>query len=402
MDTSAFEVRVEPPTPAATPTQKALTEIWRQLLDVQQIGIRDSFFDIGGDSLKAVEVFLAIERRFGQDLPLSLLAESPTIESLAAIIDAGGEHEFSGERSLRLIQRGDATVVPFFMVHGGGGNVVLFRNLARNLGRKQPVYAFEWDGWSQHRGRRTIEEMAALYVEELSRFRPDGAIRLGGHCIGGLIAIEMAGLLRAQGRIVIDPLIITDSPNLAASTHKAEVPEPGSAAHDQLAAVQGALDTEVLLCPEGALEEASLSPPRRSVPHQRVVRMAARLHRLLFRTRFNRARFEQWLDDKQLLVRYALGLRIPAELRPRYCARSMVEAANRFRSRGYDGDILYFRTRTFLGSQMGVPGYWTDLYFGFNELCRGTFSCHFINAGHNEVVGHPRTAELIKQSLEIG
>ncbi len=68
--------------------------------------------------------------------------------------------------------------------------------------------------------RSSIEEMARLYAAELVRFRPDGDIRLGGHCIGGLIAIEVAGILRAMNRVVVDPLIITDAPNLAASTHR--------------------------------------------------------------------------------------------------------------------------------------------------------------------------------------
>ena len=87
------------------------------------------------------------------------------------------------------------------------------------------MYAFEWDGWSSDRGQKSIEDMARLYATELVRFRPEGAIRLGGHCIGGLIAIEVAGILRSMGRVVVDPLIITDAPNLAASTHRAVVPE---------------------------------------------------------------------------------------------------------------------------------------------------------------------------------
>ena len=384
----------------ATPTQSALTAIWRELLELEEVGIRDSFFELGGDSLKAVEVFLAIERRFGQDLPLSLLAESPTIESLAAVIDRGGSHELSGYRSLRLIQRGDPSTVPLFMVHGGGGNVVIFRDLATNLGKRQPLYAFEWDGWSSHRGRRTIEEMARLYADELVRFQPDGPIRLGGHCIGGLIVIEMAHRLRGAGRVVIDPLIITDSPNLAASTHRGTVPEPGAEGFDQLAAVRIELRAQVSRCPARQHRTpAGATQARRSVTYQRIVRMGGRIHRLLLRTKFNRGGFEAWLDERHVRLYLALGLRIPGELRTKYCGMTMVSAARSFRSAGYEGDILFFRTNTFLGQQMGLPGWWTDLYFGFNELCRGEFSAHFINAGHNEVVGHPRAAEEIREYL---
>ncbi len=65
------------------------------------------------------------------------------------------------------------------MAHGGGGNVVLFRDLAKNLGEQQPVYAFEWDGWSNDRGQRTIEDMAVLYASELTRFLPHGRHSIG-------------------------------------------------------------------------------------------------------------------------------------------------------------------------------------------------------------------------------
>ncbi len=105
-------VRVAP----ETPTQSTLAKIWEQLLEVNDVGIRESFFDLGGDSLSAVQLFLAIERHFGLDLPLSLLVENPSIESLASVIDGGGQHELSGYRSLRIIQRGDATTTP--LVHG--------------------------------------------------------------------------------------------------------------------------------------------------------------------------------------------------------------------------------------------------------------------------------------------
>ena len=78
------------------------------------------------------------------------------------------------------------------LVHGGGGNVLIFSELAANLGPDQPIYAFQWSGWDGHRGEVTVAEMADAYVGELRRYAPDGPYRLGGHCIGGLIAIEMA------------------------------------------------------------------------------------------------------------------------------------------------------------------------------------------------------------------
>src|SRR5690606_15952933 len=140
---------------------------------------------LGGDSLKAVELFLAIEQRFDVDLPLSTLVEKPTIAALAAVLDAGASDDLVQFRALRRIQKGSPGRTPIYLVHGGGGNVVIFGPPARAVSADLPVYAFQWDGWTGERGRTSIEEMADLYVAELLQFQPQGPYRLGGHCVGG-------------------------------------------------------------------------------------------------------------------------------------------------------------------------------------------------------------------------
>jgi pimeloyl-ACP methyl ester carboxylesterase len=382
-----------------TDTERELADIWKRVLRVNDVGVHDSFFDLGGDSLRAVDLFLEIEQQFDQDLPLALLAESPTIEALAKTIDRGGTHEMSSFRSLRVIQRGDDAVTPLFLVHGGGGNVIIFRQLARNLPRHQPVYAFEWDGWSRYRGRTTIPAMARLYADELTALYPKGAIRLGGHCIGGLIAIEMARNLRKTGREIVDPLIITDTPNLAASTHRPRVPTSGVDL-EKLNALRTELSTRLAETAEGP--PTPLIRSRRSLAYDRVVRLARRVHQRFSKKQFPRMRFENRLDAWLVRLRLSLALPISPSLRSAYCSSKMIGAARRFRSQGYDGAVLYFRTRVVLGTEMGLPGWWTDLNLGFEELCPGRCAIHFVNADHNGVVGHPKTAEVLRTEGLVG
>lgn len=70
-----------------TETEKALAQIWQQVIGVQQVGVNDNFFEIGGHSLVAIRVANAIVERFGLDLQTRLLFEYDTIEALAACID---------------------------------------------------------------------------------------------------------------------------------------------------------------------------------------------------------------------------------------------------------------------------------------------------------------------------
>jgi thioesterase domain-containing protein len=90
-----------------------------------------------------------------------------------------------------------------FLVHGAGGNVLGFRELAQYFGADQPVYGLQArgvDGKQSPHG--SIAEMADAYLAELREVQPHGPYCLGGYSGGGLIAIEIARRLRALGEPV--------------------------------------------------------------------------------------------------------------------------------------------------------------------------------------------------------
>jgi hypothetical protein len=240
--------------------------------------------------------------------------------------------------------------------------------------------------------------MAKLYTSELRTLFPRGPYRLGGHCIGGLIAIEMARLLRAQGERVEGALVITDAPNLAASTHRPTMPQAGTVEQQEIETMKEALLSELAQC--APIAEAPWSDAERSVTQQRFVRMVGRLCRVVGYP-FNRWTFEPAMD--RWIVRFCAmtGMRVPRPLRGLYCGSVMVRAARRFRPAPYHGDMLFFRTNAYLGAQMGLPGWWSDVCFGFKELCVGKFSVTFINSSHNGVVRHPRTAEIVRSAFGV-
>ncbi|MEL6262772.1 MAG: amino acid adenylation domain-containing protein [Cyanobacteria bacterium J06626_6] len=70
-----------------TPTQKALADIWQQVLGRSQVSIEDNFFELGGHSLLAAQIVARIQTVCQVDLPLSVLFEIPTVAGLAAYVD---------------------------------------------------------------------------------------------------------------------------------------------------------------------------------------------------------------------------------------------------------------------------------------------------------------------------
>lgn len=100
------------------------------------------------------------------------------------------------------IQSGDSEP-PFFCVHGAGGNVLIYNDLARYLGPDQPFYGIQAQGLNGAQSFITrIEDMAVHYLKEIQTVQPQGPYFLGGYCMGGTIALEMAQQLHAQGEKV--------------------------------------------------------------------------------------------------------------------------------------------------------------------------------------------------------
>ena len=203
-----------------TAIERELAAIWRELLGVEQIGVDDDFFELGGQSLVAVRLFNRIRTRMGVELPLATLFEAPTIGAAAALIAPlvaqvesakpaavtenarPVELERRHFRSLVPIRRGSG-LRPFFCVHGAGGNVLNFRDLSRALERRQPFYGLQARGVDGVlRPHETLEEMATAYLEEIRSVQAEGPYLLGGYSGGGAVAFEMAQQLTAAGERV--------------------------------------------------------------------------------------------------------------------------------------------------------------------------------------------------------
>ena len=196
-DRTGLEDRFEPP---CTPTEKVLAAIWTNTLRVDRVGRNDHFFHLGSKSLDAVNLFTKIEEVFGKRLPLSILLQAPTLKQLANVLD---EDEWETNwLSLVTIEAG-GTKPPLFLVHGAEGNVLFYRDLARYLGTDQPMYGLQSQGLDgSGRFLTQLDEMASHYVREIRCLQSKGPYYLGGYCLGGIIALEMAQQLRTQGEQV--------------------------------------------------------------------------------------------------------------------------------------------------------------------------------------------------------
>jgi acyl carrier protein len=187
--------------------QGQLAVIWARCLSLEAVGPDDDFFALGGDSLRAAQVFVEIERQLGVVRPSSLLVHAPTIRALAAALGAPADLA-----DLLVSFNSGGSQRPLFVVHDGGGDVFYAGRLARHLGDDQPVHAVQPSLLlGDDLAGRSFEDVARMYLAAVRRVQPTGPYRFYGFSLGGTVAFEMARQAQLSGDEV-DLLALGDSP----------------------------------------------------------------------------------------------------------------------------------------------------------------------------------------------
>jgi amino acid adenylation domain-containing protein len=180
--------------------EERLAAVWQEALQRQSIGVDDNFFQLGGHSLLAARLFALIDKRLALKMPLAILFQAPTIRQLAETIQRQASSA-SWSSLVPIKAQGNGT--PLFLIHGAEGNVLLYRNLADEMGPGQRLFGLQSRGLDGREPlKRSIESMAAAYLTEIEAVQPKGPYCLAGYCLGGTIALEIAKRLQRSGERV--------------------------------------------------------------------------------------------------------------------------------------------------------------------------------------------------------
>ena len=186
--------------------ERRLVDLWQAALGVEQVGIQDDFFALGGHSLSAADLVVRIEKELGKKLYPAILLDCNTVERLAQVL----KQSDMPAKLIIPIQVGGGRPA-LFLAPGNGGDTLYFRNLASYLGADQPVYGLQvTDLGSLLPVLTDLEAMAAYYVREIRALQPAGPYYLAGHSFGGRLAFAIAQLL-AQAGEPIGLLVLMDT-----------------------------------------------------------------------------------------------------------------------------------------------------------------------------------------------
>jgi non-ribosomal peptide synthetase component F/thioesterase domain-containing protein len=177
------------------PVEVELVQIWQEVFKRPRIGVWDDFFDLGGHSMLAARLLARIEQSLGKELPLASLLDAATIEAQARLVRGDNPivsvgHSAGGS--------GDSTEIPFFYL---GGDPT-FRPLAQHLSALHEFHSLGMQAafLRELTDPKSLPSVAEHFVRAIRERRPEGPYMLGGWCDHGLLALETAQQLRAQGQ----------------------------------------------------------------------------------------------------------------------------------------------------------------------------------------------------------
>ncbi|MEV6426187.1 amino acid adenylation domain-containing protein [Nocardia sp. NPDC051463] len=205
-----------------TDRERTIIDVFEKVLDIEGIGIDDSFFDLGGNSLSAVMTARLLGAALHTEVTVLAVFTDPTVAGLAERIDKGA----AGPKETAAAMRAAVEVVlpirartegidlpPLFCVAPASGVAWCYAGLGAYVDPRRPIYGLQSPTLAAGPGGcgpATIGQYADRYVREIRKIAPRGPYELLGWSFGGFVAHEMAARLRRAGEHVRLVLLDTD------------------------------------------------------------------------------------------------------------------------------------------------------------------------------------------------
>ena len=371
-----------------TETEIALAKMWEDLLGIKKIGVHDTFFELGGNSIQAVTMFTRIRKHFGKELPLAAIFQAPDIKRLAAIIT---EKDNIVNFSCLIPIQPLGSNTPLFCMHAGAGNVLFYKDLAKNLGNDQPLYGLMARGLlGKEHFHTTVEDMAAHYIKEIRSVQLHGPYQLAGYCLGGTLAFEMAKQLTDAGEKV--ELLATFN---SRSSSYLNSPDPTDS---QDSKKKTPSLSEVIFTYAG--DYSSMNITKKILYPFKIVKIGSKLaaymvykktkHKILvFNAKVTKRGFDYYLSRRKLLPRF---------LRNRYLLHTNGIMTRAYNPGTYNGKMIIFRS----------PQIYKEACLGWKEHVAGgieTFNVPGKYKRRSEIMNEPHVkviSDKLKTYLDPG
>ncbi len=187
--------------------EERVAAVWREVLGLPTLSITDNFFDLGGDSFKAVRAVRAL----GAGVSVMDLFQRPTIEGLAALLRGADEAEQGPRGLLHRLTSQAASVdgISWVCAPFGGGGAISYLALAEQVPAGHALYAMDLPGHDYARAGELLEpfdQVARRCADEVLQ-KINGPILLYGHCLGAAMAVAVGQELERRGADLVGVIV---------------------------------------------------------------------------------------------------------------------------------------------------------------------------------------------------
>jgi malonyl CoA-acyl carrier protein transacylase/thioesterase domain-containing protein/acyl carrier protein len=191
--------------------QQRVAMLFNEVLGCESVDPQRGFFELGGDSLSALQLIGRLQKMTGIRLELMAM-EQPSVVQIAQSLEAHATAKPQGESGLVKLRDGeDEGMMPLVLIHPIGGDIYFYRELAQCLGSSRTIYAIRSPLLNGSGAFESIEQLAGEYLALLKPHLERGECCLAGSSFGGIIAFEMARQYQ-EGKHVSLPVVMIDSP----------------------------------------------------------------------------------------------------------------------------------------------------------------------------------------------
>ena len=182
-----------------------IIKIWQIAFNDNQIKVDDDFFDLGGNSLIALQIVSELKGLYSIEIPLSYLFEFPTVYMLSEKIKKSFlmaiKETISHRSIIKLSNHSDG--IPLFLVHPIGGSTFWYKQLTKYMSKKYTVFGIQDISIDGDDLRfRSIGDMAQYYLEQIKHVYQGEHYHIGGASFGATVAFEMAHQIIKSGKKV--------------------------------------------------------------------------------------------------------------------------------------------------------------------------------------------------------
>jgi thioesterase domain-containing protein len=190
-----------------------LAGIYARVLGVERVGVDDSFFELGGDSLSAMRAIAAINTTLDAHLAVRTMFHAPSVRSLSQQL---GRHPSEVEVvPVEVLKEG--TGVPLFCIHPAAGVSWPYQALGNYL--DCPIIGIQRVLQGEEAEPRSIRDMAKDYADRIQGVYPTGPYNLLGWSFGGVVAHELAIELQRRGCAIACLILLDARPTIDSVTH---------------------------------------------------------------------------------------------------------------------------------------------------------------------------------------